>query len=353
MPEATNLQEAPTTPMAMAIADRAPLVPLIEAAVQANPLPGVFGSAEQFDLGQRMARALAASDLVPTQYRDKLANCLIALDIAMQRRISPLTVMQNMAIIQGRPAWNAQFIIASINACGLFSPLRYEWRGSEGEDAWGCRAYAYDARNGERLDGSWITIALAKAEGWHGRQGSKWQTMPEQMLRYRAGAFFGRIYAGHVTLGLPTIEEVVDAALPEQPRPLRDLLDSPNREFVPGREPLTPAGDSSAPIADEGVAADRNSRIPSPSPRERQEDAERARAADPAERAPRARGRRRSAVETGGTPAVEATEATEAAAPVSAAPAPGAASQPFDSGLEPAPHRPRAPADTVLDTDPF
>ena len=348
MPEATNLQEAPTTPMAIALDQtrelRAAPLPAVLDTTQPT-LPGVFGSAEQFDLGQRMARALAASDLVPTQYRDKLANCLIALDIAMQRRISPLTVMQNMAIIQGRPAWNAQFIIASINACGLFSPLRYEWRGREGEDAWGCRAYAYDARNGERLDGSWITIALAKAEGWYGRQGSKWQTMPEQMLRYRAGAFFGRIYAGHVTLGLPTIEEVVDAALPEQPRPLRDLLDSPHL-----REPLTPAGDSSAPIADEGVAADRNSRIPSPSPRERQEDAERARAADPAERAPRARGRRRSAVETGGTPAVEATEAAIAAAPVSA---PGAASQPFDSGLEPAPHRPRAPADTVLDTDPF
>jgi hypothetical protein len=197
----------------------------------------VFGSAEQFDLGQRMARALASSDLVPAQYRDKLANCMIALDIAMQRRVSPLTVMQNMVIIQGRPAWTAQYIIASINACGLFSPLRYEWRGAEGRDDWGCRAYAYDTQTNERLDGSWITIMLAKAEGWYQRTGSKWQTMPEQMLRYRAGAFFGRIYAGHVTMGLPTIEEVADSAPLDPPLPRL----TPSAPATPGNGHAEPA----------------------------------------------------------------------------------------------------------------
>lgn len=255
----------------------------------------VFSTAENFDLAQRMARALASSDLVPAQYRDKLANCLIALDIAVQRKASPLTIMQNMTIISGRPAWSAQYIIASINSCGLFSPLRYEWRGAESSDEWGCRAYAYDARTNERLDGSWISIGMAKAEGWYQRSGSKWQTMPEQMLRYRAGSFFGRIYAGHITLGLPTIEEVVDSVIETVPRAPRD------------QAPASAAG----------------------------------------EQPPRRRsGRRTAAPVESETPPPSSAPASPTSSSTSE-PTPAAAPVP-DSGLEPAPHR-----DTVVETDPF
>jgi hypothetical protein len=34
--------------------------------------------------------------------------------------------------------------------------------------------------------------------------------MPEQMLRYRAAAFFARIYAPDITLGMQTSEEMRD-----------------------------------------------------------------------------------------------------------------------------------------------
>jgi hypothetical protein len=258
MPDNNQVIPAATTAVALP-------APVLEA-----PLPCVFGSAEQFDLGQRMARALAASDLVPAQYKDKVANCMIALDVAMQRRLSPITVMQNMNVIQGRPAWASQFIIASINACGLFSPLRYEWKGAPGSDEWGCRAYALDLRDGARLDGTWITIGMAKAEGWYGRNGSKWQTMPEQMLRYRAGAFFGRIYAGHVMMGLPTTEEVSDSAMidvtpgalgnPEEAPPTLNAIagtPEPRRRGRRAREEAAavPAEEVAAPPAQEPVQA--------------------------------------------------------------------------------------------------
>jgi hypothetical protein len=35
--------------------------------------------------------------------------------------------------------------------------------------------------------------------------------MPEQMLRYRAAAFFARIYAPDITLGMQTSDELRDA----------------------------------------------------------------------------------------------------------------------------------------------
>jgi hypothetical protein len=51
---------------------------------------------------------------------------------------------------------------------------------------------------------------MAKAEGWSTKAGSKWITMPELMLRYRAAAFFARLYAPDITLGMMTAEEARD-----------------------------------------------------------------------------------------------------------------------------------------------
>jgi hypothetical protein len=57
---------------------------------------------------------------------------------------------------------------------------------------------------------------MAKAEGWLTKTGSKWITMPELMLKYRAAAFFGRLYAPEVLMGMQTTEEIVDIT-PLQP----------------------------------------------------------------------------------------------------------------------------------------
>ena len=51
---------------------------------------------------------------------------------------------------------------------------------------------------------------MAEAEGWTSKKGSKWLTMGDQMLRYRAAAFFARVYCPHALMGLKTVEEVKD-----------------------------------------------------------------------------------------------------------------------------------------------
>jgi hypothetical protein len=187
-------------------------------AVRAEPahLPtvragSVFDNLVVFEEAQRMARVLSSSALAPAQYQGPqgLANSIIALDMSRRMRLPPLTVMQNLNIIHGKPSWSATFIIAAISSCGLFSPLRFK---NEGEgDAMSCYAYAVELSTGETLRGPKVTIAMAKAEGWYGRSGSKWPTMPEQMLTYRAASFFGRIYASHILAGLQSSDEVDDA----------------------------------------------------------------------------------------------------------------------------------------------
>lgn len=192
-------------------------------------------SAEAWELVGRKAQALASSTIVPPDYRNKPQNCLIAMDVAQRTGVPVLTVMQNLNVINNRPSWGSVFLIAAINSCGRFSPLRYRYQGEEGSDEWGCRAVAVDLKSNEELPGSLITIAMAKAEGWYQRNGSKWKTMPEQMLAYRAAAFWARRYAPEVAVGLQTSEEVEDMGPVHTVRAaeLASVLDAPDIDEPP------------------------------------------------------------------------------------------------------------------------
>lgn len=169
-----------------------------------------FSGLGAFEGAQRMAKALAESDLVPAQFKGKLANCLVALEVAQRCGSSPLMVMQNLNVIHGRPSWSSTYIIAAINSCGRFSPLRFEMTGEVGKDTRTCVAWAKDLASGDRLEAAPVSISMAKAEGWWGKSGSKWPTMSEQMLRYRAASFFGRLYAAEILMGMRSQDEEED-----------------------------------------------------------------------------------------------------------------------------------------------
>ena len=216
-----------------------------------DTVPG-FDSESTFALLTRAAQLLSNSTLVPPQYRatkeikeygkvvriednpNAIANCVIALNIARRMRADELMVMQNLYVVEGRPSWSAQWVIAAVNTCGKFSPLRFEITDLGPKDAeytvieWvdgkkkqekvkqriqnlKCVAWATEKATGERVESPPVTMEMAVAEGWYGKNGSKWQTMPEVMLRYRSAAFFGKLYAPELLMGLPTAEELHDA----------------------------------------------------------------------------------------------------------------------------------------------
>jgi hypothetical protein len=85
--------------------------------------------------------------------------------------------------------------------------LQFEITG-EG-DARRCTAYVFD-KNDHRVEGPTVSIQMAKDEGWYGKNGSKWKTMPDVMLRYRAAAFFGRLNCPEMIMGIYTSDEVVE-----------------------------------------------------------------------------------------------------------------------------------------------
>jgi hypothetical protein len=77
-------------------------------------------------------------------------------------------------------------------------------------DEWGCRAWAVEKATGEKLVGTDVTIAISKKEGWFAKNGSKWQSIPQQMLMYRAGSWWTRAYAPELSMGLHTADEMRD-----------------------------------------------------------------------------------------------------------------------------------------------
>lgn len=173
----------------------------------------IFDDKDHFEHAQRVARALASSSMVPAPYQGEhgIPNVLVALEMANRIGMSPFMVMQNLNVIQGRPSWSSTFLIAAINSCGKFAPLKFTMEGEAKERS--CTAWTTDKSN-EVLEGPAVSMEMAEEEGWLNRNGSKWRTMPELMLRYRAAAFFSRLYCPEVTMGMQSEEEIFDSNIP-------------------------------------------------------------------------------------------------------------------------------------------
>lgn len=177
---------------------------------------GIFGSSDNWLMAGQMAQALSQSTIVPKDYQGNQANAMVAIEIANRLRTSPLMVMQNLHIIQGRPSWSAQFLIASVNGSGKYDmELQFEEKQDKDGKPFSCTCWT--TKNGREVRGITIDMDMAKAEGWVQKNGSKWKTMPQVMLRYRAASFFTRMECPELTLGFYTKEEVIDGDFKEYP----------------------------------------------------------------------------------------------------------------------------------------
>lgn len=172
----------------------------------------VWTDTKSFDQMARVAGMLAKSSIVPQNYQGKPEDCFLAVEMAARMNTSPLMVMQNLFVVKGKPSWAGQACMAFINACGKFRNVKHVYTGTKGTDSRGCYVTAVRLSDGEVVNGTEVTIAMAKAEGWI--TNPKWKNMPEQMLGYRAASFFARMYCPDALLGLQTTEEVMDAEVP-------------------------------------------------------------------------------------------------------------------------------------------
>lgn len=175
---------------------------------------GIFGTSDNFIMANQMAKALSSSTIVPKEYQGNVANCLIAIEQAQRLNASPLMIMQNLDVIQGRPAWRSKFLIAMINNSGKYdTELQYEETKDANGKPFSCKCYA--TKDGKKIEGMVVDMDMAQREGWLTKNGSKWKTMPQLMLRYRAASFFSSLNCPELTLGIYTKEEILDGDFKE------------------------------------------------------------------------------------------------------------------------------------------
>ncbi len=192
----------------------------------------------QFETYQRIAKPLSESNFVPAAYKGNIGDCVIAVEIACRLQILPLTVMQNLCVVKGNPTWKAKFLIGCVNTCGRYTTLDYRFtiegkvgevsyktweKGPDGKnrevlkpfdhpelDNVVCVAYATEKSTGRELVSPPVSIRMAVGEGWYTKDGSKWPTMSQLMLRYRAASYWVSSYAPEMAMGFRTTEEAQD-----------------------------------------------------------------------------------------------------------------------------------------------
>ena len=218
---------------------------------------GAFANSEQFQMAKQAAEMLASSSMVPAAYQNNPGSCFIALNTALRLRMDPLMIMQNLYVVQNRPSWSGQFAIALVNICPKFSATWFEYRNEEDFQKGG--RMCAQLKTGQNVYGTWITPEMVKAEGW----GKKWQTMPEQMYKYRAAAFFARTECPEALLGLSVEGEAEDMAGKSQPDikpPLFKSREMPKGDVVEAEK----VADSPRQLGDAEVPGKGDVEVPPP-----------------------------------------------------------------------------------------
>lgn len=191
--------------------------------VQQNQL-ATFTTLDNFKEIYDIGKMFASSTLVPKAYQGQSMDCTIAVDMANRMGVSPMMVMQNLYVVQGKPSWSGQACRTLIDASGQFKDTKHVYVGERGTDSWGCYLQGIRVSDGELVKGPEVTIQMAKDEGWYGKTGSKWKTMPELMLAYRASAFFARVHIPNALMGVAVEGEVEDVTGKREKQSVPDVF---------------------------------------------------------------------------------------------------------------------------------
>jgi hypothetical protein len=209
-----------------------PAIPTTDLATRTDKVPVAFGVApETYDAAYRMAKALSDSTIIPKDYRGKPADVLAAILMGVEVGLAPMTALQSIAVINGRPGIYGDGLLALILTSPLYVSHRewYEVVNEDGEilevDALTPDALAQPSTRAvcefvrkDREDPvrRMFSVAQAKRANLLNKQGP-WTEYPDRMLQMRARSFAARDAFPDVLKGLRTLEELTD--IPEETPP--------------------------------------------------------------------------------------------------------------------------------------
>lgn len=147
---------------------------------------------------------------VPDHLRGKPADCLAITMQAAQWRMNPFAVAQKTHIINGKLGYEAQLVIAVLQATGTIvgAPI-YEYQG-DGQDL-RCRVGMMLRGESEPRWTQWLRNGDVTT-----RNSSLWKTHPAQQLGYRQAVYWARQYAPGAILGVYLPDELEEVPQSER-----------------------------------------------------------------------------------------------------------------------------------------
>jgi hypothetical protein len=166
---------------------------------------GVFSLVPRtYQEAESLAKLMAESDMVPKDYKGKPGNVLIAVQMGLELDLKPMQAIQNLAVINGRPA-----IFGDLGKAILFSK--------------GCKIDQDDIEivkknkrarckitrpDGQVIERTFGEDDARTAKLW-GKAGP-WTDYPWRQMSWRAFWFAARDAAADMLKGVSGVEEVID-----------------------------------------------------------------------------------------------------------------------------------------------
>ena len=176
---------------------------------------------QSLEAAMEMANLLAKSNMVPKDYIGNPGNIIVAIQWGAEIGLPPLQAMQNLAVINGRPALWGDAVMALVRGSGLLEDFR--------EEVTDQGATCTVKRRGEQPVSRHFSVEDAKKAGLWGKQGP-WQQYPKRMLQMRARSWAIRDVFTDVLKGI-NIKEVLED---DEVKHMGQAEIIPNGQPVPG-----------------------------------------------------------------------------------------------------------------------
>ena len=161
---------------------------------------------QSLDEAMKFADIIAKSDIVPPDYKGKPGNVLVAIQMGQELGLPPMQALQNIAVVNGRPAVWGDSLMAIARAHPACEYI------TETFDDKTMTATCKAKRKGGPEEVRTFSRQDAEQAGLWGR--NTWKSYPKRMLQMRARGFAIRDVFPDALRGIALAEEVQD--IPER-----------------------------------------------------------------------------------------------------------------------------------------
>ena len=181
---------------------------------------------QSFEEMFRISTMLAQSKLVPSEFRGKPAEIMVAVQMGAEIGLSPVQSLRNIAVINGRPSVWGDALVALVLKSPVCEYVRASVDTSDPDNPVG---WCESKRRGCEATRTTFSKQDAIRAGLWGRKGP-WKQYPKRMLLSRARGFELRDNFADALGGLITREEAEDYPAPTST--FEDRLETQHAQYI-------------------------------------------------------------------------------------------------------------------------